>query len=105
MHRGVEYGGVLYIGGVGADDRSQDVSGQMAQITRKIDALLAQHGSSKEKLLTATVFMTNLANKEAMNTVWTTWLDKDNLPARATVGVADLGAGLLVEVVATAAVN
>ncbi|AVD84679.1 Rid family hydrolase [Pseudomonas sp. PNPG3] len=38
-----------------------------------------------------------------MNEVWTSWLNAETLPARATIGVSDLGDNILVEVVVTAA--
>lgn len=97
MHRVVEHNGVLYFGGMAADDRSVPVAGQMEQIARKIDRLLAAHGSDKSRILTATVFLVDIADKAEINPVWVEWLG-DDLPSRAAVAVADLGQDVKVEV-------
>ncbi len=102
-HRVVEHGGVLYFGGLVADDKSQDMKGQTAQICRKIDDLLAQVGSSKENLLTAMIYISDFAQKDGMNDAWLEWLPAEHLPTRATIGVAELGKDTLIEVVVSAA--
>lgn len=105
MHRVVEHGGTLYFGGLVADDRTVGMADQTRQICRKIDALLAAAGSDKSKLLSAQIFITDMAGKDAMNEAWLEWLEGGDLPARATIGVADLGTkDTLIEVVVTAAV-
>ncbi|MEX0760712.1 MAG: Rid family hydrolase [Tistlia sp.] len=43
-----------------------------------------------------------MAQKPGMNEAWTSWIPADALPTRATLGVADLGEGVLIEVVITA---
>ncbi|HDS1803064.1 TPA: RidA family protein [Pseudomonas putida] len=104
MHRSVEFNGVVYLGGVIAD--AVDGVGmreQMLQVCSKLDKLLSAAGSDKTRLLSANLFITDMKNKSEMNEVWTSWLSPDCLPARATIGVSDLGAGVLVEVVVTAA--
>ncbi|MCZ4093706.1 RidA family protein [Sinorhizobium psoraleae] len=103
MHRMVEHSGTIYFGGVTADDGSLDIKEQTQQICRKIDELLAQVGSSKENLLTATIFITDFSQKERMTEAWLEWLPAQHLPTRATIGVADLGEDCLVEVVLSAA--
>jgi enamine deaminase RidA (YjgF/YER057c/UK114 family) len=102
MHRVVEHNGVLYFGGVVADDFSLPMKGQTEQICAKLDKLLAELGSSREKLLSATLFITDMSQKSGMNEAWTAWIPAAALPARATLGVADLGQGVLIEVVITA---
>ena len=102
-HRVVEHSGVLYFGGLVADDRSQDMKGQTAQICAKLDSLLAQVGSSKEKLLTAMIYISDFSQKDGMNEAWLEWLPAEHLPTRATIGVAELGKDMLIEVVVSAA--
>lgn len=104
MHRAVAHGGTLYLGGIVADDFSLDMEGQTAQICRKIDAVLASAGSDRSKLLAATLYITDMSMKDKMNAAWTAWLPAEQRPARATIGVADLGKGVLIEIVVTAAV-
>ena len=103
MHKAVAHAGTLYLGGIIADDLSLDMEGQTAQICRKIDAVLAMAGSNNSRLLAATMYITDMAMKDKMNAAWTAWLAPELRPARATIGVADLGKGVLIEVVVTAA--
>lgn len=103
MHRIVQHNGTIYLGGVTADDCSQDMKGQMRQICHRIDDLLAQVGSSKESLLTAMIYISNFSQKDLMNEAWIEWIPGQHLPTRATIGVAELGEDVLVEVVVSAA--
>lgn len=103
MHRFVEHNGAIYFGGVVADDVSQGMGGQTAQICQKLDKLLAEAGADRSKLLSATLYVTDMSKKAEMNEAWTAWIPASDLPARATVGVAELGKGVLIEVVVTAA--
>ena len=105
MHRVVVNNGTAYLGGIIADDVSVGMKEQTAQICKKLDAVLAMAGSDKTKLLSAQLFITNMKVKDDMNAAWLEWLDGNDLPARATIGVADLGdPSILIEVVVTAAV-
>lgn len=103
MHRVVEHNGLLYLGGMVAEDKSLPMKGQTAQALARIGQLLEQHGSDRSKVLTATIFVTDLKQKDAMNEAWTAFFGAEDLPTRATVGVAELGPGTLVEIVVTAA--
>lgn len=103
LHEVVEHNGVLYLAGVVGEDTSADMAGQMRSITQQIDQLLAANGSSKDRILQTTLYITDLAQKPALNRVWKEWLNVEHLPARAGIGVADLGPGVLVEVMLTAA--
>lgn len=103
MHRAVEYNGVLYLGGIVADDTNAPMREQTRQTCEKIAALLASLGSDKTKILMAQIFITDMNLKEEMNAAWLAWLEGKELPSRATIGVADLGGGTLIEVVVTAA--
>ncbi|NYZ13973.1 RidA family protein [Azospirillum sp. RWY-5-1] len=104
MHRAVEHNGIVFLGGIIADDVTVGMQDQTRQICRKLDAVLAMAGTDRTRLLSAQLFITNMAAKDEMNAAWLEWLDGDDLPARATIGVADLGdPKILIEVVVTAA--
>ncbi|MBL8672081.1 MAG: RidA family protein [Alphaproteobacteria bacterium] len=103
LHEVVEHDGVLNFCGIVAEDTKLDMAGQMASVLDQLDALLKEHGSSREKVLTALLFITDMSMKPAMNKVWSAWFPKAHLPTRATIGVKDLGPGVLIEVVFTAA--
>ena len=68
-----------------------------------IDTALAEAGSSKSKILSATVFITEMSRKSEMNQAWDEWVDRTNPPQRACIG-ATLEADDLVEIIITAAV-
>jgi enamine deaminase RidA (YjgF/YER057c/UK114 family) len=103
MHRIVEHNDVVYLGGVIADDtEGVSMRGQITQVCAKLDKLLAEADSDKHKLLSATLFITDMSQKQEMNEVWTSWLEARDLPTRATIGVSDLGQDVLIEVVVTA---
>jgi len=101
-HRVVEAGGILHFGGLIADDLSLDMKGQTAQICAKIENLLTEVGSTKEKLVTAMLYITDFDQKDGMNEAWLEWLPAEVLPTRATIGVAELGKNVLIEVVVSA---
>jgi enamine deaminase RidA (YjgF/YER057c/UK114 family) len=69
----------------------------------KIAKILADCGSSLTKVLTATLYITDMAQKDGMNEAWNAAFNAADLPARATIGVADLGPNILIEIVFTAA--
>ncbi|MGY3440948.1 enamine deaminase RidA (YjgF/YER057c/UK114 family) [Bradyrhizobium sp. USDA 4473] len=70
-------------------------------ILGKISGYLKQAGTDISRVVSASIFVTDLSKKKEMDAVWTE-VFADDLPARATVGVADLGGGALIEVVVTA---
>lgn len=98
MHRAVVHGGLVFLGGATCDDESLDMGGQVRQILRKLDGYLAEAGSDKTRLLAATLYVTDLGLKPQLDAAWKEWLAPGDFPARATVGVADLGGGTLVEI-------
>jgi enamine deaminase RidA (YjgF/YER057c/UK114 family) len=65
------------------------------------EATLADAGSSKDRILTATVFIADMARKDDMNRAWDEWADRDNPPMRVCVAAGLTGA-CLVEMLITA---
>ena len=102
MHRVVEANGLVFVGGTIADDTSVPMGEQTRNILAKIAGYLTEAGTDKTRVVSASIFVTDLSKKKEMDAVWTEFFGND-LPARATVGVADLGGGALIEVVVTAA--
>lgn len=85
MSQIVVHGDTVYLAGQVADDPSADVRGQTEQILAKIDRYLAEAGTSKSKLLSATVWLSDIGTFNEMNSVWDNWIDPENPPARACV--------------------
>lgn len=102
LHSIVRHGDTIYVAGVTASDRSADIRGQTREVIQKIGDHLGSAGSNLGQLLCATIYLVDLDMKDAMNEVWLAELGAA-LPTRATVGVADLGPNVLIEVVTVAA--
>lgn len=85
MSQAVVHGNTVYLAGQIADDPSQDVAGQTKQILGKIDALLKRAGTDKSKLLSANIWLSDIATFNQMNGEWDAWVIEGSTPARATV--------------------
>lgn len=102
-HRVVEHKDVLYFGGLISRDLDRDMKGQTQDICDRLDELMSEVGTSKENLLTAMIYISDFSQKDEMNEAWLNWIEADDLPTRATIGVAELGQNVLVEIVVSAA--
>ncbi len=85
MSQAVEHGSTVYLAGQVAADPDGDIAQQTGEVLAAVDRLLAECGSAKAKILSATVFLADMADYAAMNVVWEKWVDGANSPARATV--------------------
>jgi enamine deaminase RidA (YjgF/YER057c/UK114 family) len=98
------HNGTVYLAGQIAEDASVNIQGQTRQVLESIDALLAQAGSDKSKILHAQIFLSDLGDFAAMNEVWEAWVVPGHTPTRATVQAALANPKWKIEVVVTAAV-
>lgn len=103
MSEAVVHNGTVYLAGQVADDASQDIAGQTTQVLAAIDALLAQAGSERSKILRAQIFLVDLADFAAMNRIWEAWVVPGHTPARATVQALLARPEWKIEIVITAA--
>jgi enamine deaminase RidA (YjgF/YER057c/UK114 family) len=85
LSRVVVHENVAYFSGLTADDRQQDTKDQTAQILAKADGFLATIGSDRSLILSATIWLRDIADFDQMNAAWVAWIDRDAPPARATV--------------------
>ena len=90
--------GMVYVAGTVADKRPASVKAQTEEILARIDALLAQAGSHKSKIVSAQIWLADIRTREEMNQVWLAWVDANNLPARACVEAKLASADILVEI-------
>lgn len=104
MSEMVVHNGTVYLAGQIAEDDSADIVGQTRQVLDTIDALLAQAGSDKRRILRAQIYLPDLADFARMNEVWEAWVVPGHTPARATVQAALANPHWKIEVVITAAV-
>ncbi len=101
MSQIVEYGDLVYLAGqVG---RGPDMASQTKDMLASVDRLLASVGSSKSRILSAQVWVSDMALFAEMNAVWDAWIDPKNPPARACVEAKLATPDFLVEVMVTAA--
>lgn len=99
------HGGVAYLSGQVATDTSVGVGAQTTEVLAKVDALLAEAGTSREHLLTVMVYLADVTTAPAMNEAWAAWLGAAAPRCtRATIGAPLVRPELLVEVVVTAAI-
>ncbi|MBU6379256.1 MAG: RidA family protein [Gammaproteobacteria bacterium] len=85
MSQAVVANGFVFLAGQVAAQPAAAVDDQTRQVLAQIDHLLAAAGSSKEKILTANVYLADMADFAAMNSAWDAWLAAEHKPARATV--------------------
>lgn len=82
MSQAVVHGDLVWLAGqVGAPGES--VTAQTQAILGRIEALLEQAGSSKARLLQATIWLASMDDFAEMNAVWDAWIDPANPPTRA----------------------
>jgi enamine deaminase RidA (YjgF/YER057c/UK114 family) len=102
MSAGVVHGNTVYLAGQ-VGNPGDDVAKQTQTVLDTIDALLAEAGTDKSRILSAQIWLADMANFATMNTVWDAWVDKANPPARAT-GESKLATPAhLVEIIVVAA--
>jgi enamine deaminase RidA (YjgF/YER057c/UK114 family) len=104
MSQAVIHGGIVYLAGqVGAEEAN--ATQQTRQALESIDRLLAASGSDKSHLLQATIWLADMADFGAMNTVWESWIDRENPPARSTGQTPMVSPGYKIEITVVAAVR
>ncbi|MGI9351185.1 MAG: RidA family protein [Rhizobiaceae bacterium] len=83
MSQAVVHGNTVYTAGQVAE--GETVADQTKAILSQIDGLLADANTDKSKLLSATIWITDMDNFAEMNGVWDAWVSPGNTPARACV--------------------
>jgi reactive intermediate/imine deaminase len=107
---GVRVGNLLFLSGqIGNKPGTREladtgITGQTRQTLENIKATLAYAGSSLERAVKCTVFLSNMADYQAMNAVYATYFPKDP-PARSTVAGSGLALSARVEIECIATVG
>lgn len=107
MSRAVIHNGVAYLCGqvAGPEAREGDITAQTESMLERVDALLKEIGSSREQLLSATIYLKNGEDFAAMNAIWDAWVPEGYAPARTCVCAPLPADELKVEITVTTAVN
>ena len=103
MSQCVVHNGVVYTAGQVDPDMSPTAGAQTHKILARIDELLEMAGTNKSKLLTATIWLSDMRYFAEMNEVWDAWVSVGNTPARACIEAKLATPDFLVEVRVTAA--
>jgi enamine deaminase RidA (YjgF/YER057c/UK114 family) len=99
MSKAVVHGTTVYLAGQVADKTiGQPVADQTKEILGIIDQLLAEAGSDKSKILSATIYLADISTFAEMNKIWDTWVVAGHTPARATVEAKLVTADYKVEI-------
>ena len=101
--RAVIHNGIVSLVAV-ATDKAPSLYLQTVSALADVDRTLVEAGTSKVRILTAMVYITEMEQKEEMNRAWDAWADRANPPMRACVAVAALTGETRVEIVMTAAI-
>lgn len=100
----VEYAGIVYLSGQVPNDLTGDIIQQTTEVLAKIDALLTASDSDKTRILSAQVWIKDMARDfSAFNAVWEKWMPVESSPARAAVEANMARDQVLVEIMVTAA--
>ena len=94
--------GFIFLAGQVPTIDTPDAEAQTVDVFKQIDALLADLGSDKSKILEATIYLTDLANYDALNRAWDAWVPAGHAPARACVKADIANPNWLVEIKLTA---
>ncbi|QSX40607.1 RidA family protein [Shewanella cyperi] len=97
--------GLVYLCGQVAKDKYQGITEQTRTMLEEVDALLLEAGSSREHLLSATLYLKDMGDYDAMNAVWDAWVPRGHAPARACVEAKIAEPEYLVEVSVIAALK
>ncbi|MCA0921308.1 RidA family protein [Pseudooceanicola nanhaiensis] len=82
MSKAVIHGDTVYLAGQVGEPGS-DLAGQTREALASVDAILAEAGSDKSKILQVIVWLADMADFAAMNAIYDAWIDPANPPARA----------------------
>ena len=103
MSRIVKHNSTIYLCGQVCADAAEDIVGQTRSTLEKVDALLAQAGSDRNHILSATIYIKTMDDFAQMNEVWDSWVPEGFAPARACVQASMARDVLLFEISVVAA--
>ncbi|MGE0749517.1 MAG: RidA family protein [Variibacter sp.] len=104
MSQAVVHGNTVYLAGVVARNAAKkSMTDQTKDVLATIDGHLKSAGTDKSKLLSATIYITDMKQFAEMNAVWDAWVSPGNTPARATVQAQLASPDYCVEIMVVAA--
>ncbi len=102
MSQYVVHNDIVYLSGQVDGEMSPSAGEQTRRILDGIDTILATAGTDKSKILSATIWLSDMRYFSEMNAVWDAWVSPDNAPTRACVEARLATTEFLVEIRVTA---
>ncbi len=111
-NQSVRFGDIVFISGQIAIDpisgkvkKELDIQGETIQVLENHRAILKAHGLTFDDVLKADVFVTDMENYSSFNSIYAEYFPDSIAPARVLVEVAELPAGVEVEIALTAGIK
>lgn len=76
---------MLYFSGQISSDRSLNLEGQTRNILEKLNQLLFEAGSGPTKIVSATIWLSDIRNRHEVNSIWDAWVPEAAAPARVCI--------------------
>ena len=106
MSQAVAHGDTLYTAGqVAVNSGGAGVAAQTEEILATIDGLLADAGTDKSRLISATIWLANMSDFAELNEVWDAWVAPGAAPCRACVEARLAAPQFTVEIAVIAALD
>lgn len=106
MSGAVVHGGVVMLSGqVAIDHRGGPVANQVREVLERIDLLLGEAGTDKSRLLTANLYLADMASLPALNLAWDRWIAPGCAPTRTTIQTVLASPDYALEIAVTAALD
>lgn len=98
------FNGIVFLAGhVAEKTEGRPLGEQTEEVLALLEETLESAGSSKERLLSVQIFLTDISRIGEMNAVWDSWVAPGHAPARATVEAKLASPGDAIEITAVAA--
>jgi enamine deaminase RidA (YjgF/YER057c/UK114 family) len=102
----VVHNNVAYLSGIIPIDLSNNIIGQTYEVLAELDTQLEKINSSKELILSMTIYLKDASLYDDMNLAFDHWIKGSPPPARATIGIVSFpNPRWLIEIVVTASVK
>lgn len=86
ISQAVTHNGIVYVAGqVATDAPDAPIDEQTQSVLKRLDSILASAGSDRSKLLSATVWLSDVTKISDFNREWEAWIPRGCAPARACV--------------------
>ncbi|MFY8125413.1 MAG: RidA family protein [Hydrogenophaga sp.] len=99
------FNGVVYLAGMVPERGDTTIEGQAEDVLAQVQQRLMEAGSDKSRILRTQIYLADIQDISAMNTVWDAWVVSGTAPPRATVQAALARPEWKIEIVVTAAVG